>query len=128
MGLWNLGSISEYVYSQVDNIPVAVSGILIQMAHQQVQYAEVYTGNTIGSVNIAERYQPALSDLMLGALLNAMSVQGADVSSVSLGDFSESKGAASNTQSTADALRVLAEQKLTSIGRQSTARYYKAWG
>jgi len=128
MALWNLGSLADYSYSQVDNIPSAISGVLIQMAHQQVQYAQQYCGVTIGSVSIAEVYQPALSDLMTGALLRAMSIQGADVASISLGDFSESKGAASNTATTAEQLRLMAEEKLSAIGRKAITGYYKAWG
>lgn len=118
MGLWSLGSVTDELHNIVENIPVAISGAtLVAMADRERFFMEQFTGQTIGSVSIAEKYQPALLDLTAGALLTYMQTIGADVSSISLGDFSESKGAGGNLQTSGQAARDRGMMALRELGR-----------
>ncbi len=92
MGLWDLGSISDAVYSLVEDIPTSISGTrLLEIADQKREYVEQYTGASIGSNSIALQFQGPLTKLTAAETLNYMQLIGADVSSVKLGDFSEKK-------------------------------------
>lgn len=116
MGLWNLGSIGDQVYNSVDNIPTTISGLLPAISYAAVQKVQNYTGQTVGSVGIAEKYQPALTYFAMADALMRMSTQGADVSSISLGDFSVSKGASSNIVSAAESYEKRAKDELKVLG------------
>ena len=94
----DLGSVAVQVYNAVLDIPTALSGtVLRDIADRQRLYMERFTGQTIGSKGIAERFQQPLIDLTCAAVLSSMELQGTDVSKVRLGDFSEEKGTNSNT-------------------------------
>lgn len=118
MSTWNLGSAATQLHSLIEDIPTAISGaILLDIVDRQRLHMEAYLGVTIGSTGIAERFQPALIHLSAADLLNYMNVLGADLNSVSLGEFSESKGGESNLAKVADYYRKLAEDELKAIGR-----------
>ena len=114
---YNLGSIATVVQTIVENIPTAISGAhLIGIADRERLFAEQYTGESIGSVDIAAKYQGALIDLTAAQVLSYMQIIGADVSSVRLGDLSISKGAGGNLQVAGNALRDEGLRKLKELG------------
>ncbi len=124
MALANLGSISTRIFNLIDNIPTSISGAeLNAIVYDNVIYMEAYTGLSIGSVNIAERFQPALVMLSAGATQRFIEGQGAD-QSFTLGDFSSQ--AANFSNSASNAFTNDGMEKLKRIGRQMP--YYKAWG
>ena len=124
MALANLGSIATRVTSLVDNIPTSISGAeLINLVYDQVIYAEQYTGLTIGSVGIAERFQPALVALSAGALQKYIEAQGAD-KTFSIGEFSVTKN--SSSDSFGNTFTQDGMEKLKRIGRKMSV--YKAYG
>lgn len=107
-------------------MPTAISGApLERIAHRAVLFVEQYTGLTVGSVSIAERFQPTLVHLTIADLLPVMNVLGADVSSFSLGDLSVSKGGKSNLMEASDHFKMMAMSELNAIGK--TARFQKAF-
>lgn len=115
----NLGSIASDIQARVDNIPTSISGTqLLKIVDEERLYAERFTGDTIGSVDIAEKYQPALIRLATAGLLEYMELVGADVSEIKLGDFTTKKGSGSNISSAAQKLREDGENKLRKLGRQ----------
>jgi hypothetical protein len=123
MATWNVGSISNAVQSLVEGIPTAISGaILTGIADRQIGFAETYTGQTIGSTSIDSKWQPALVNLTAAEVLNYMNLVGADVSSISLGELSISKGGVTNVQATSDKLREMGLTMLKEHGRQT--KYY----
>mgnify|MGYP001592819882 CR=1 FL=1 len=127
MSTWNLGSVATQLHSLIEGIPTAISGaILLDIVDRARLYMESYTGQAIGSVGIAERFQPALIDLSAANLLATMELIGADVSSVSLGEFSESKGTQSNLSVARQFFEQRATEELNSLGRQ--LRWSKANG
>ena len=127
MALANLGSIATTVQAIVENIPTAISGAqLIGMVDRERLFAESFTGDSIGSVNIAAKYQGALVDLTASQVLYYMQLIGADVSSVRLGDLSISKGAGGNLQIASTALKEEGLRKLKELG--ASMPFYVAGG
>ncbi len=127
MGSWNLGSVAATVLSLVDNVPTGISGTrLLEMADRERQFIESYTGQSVGSTGIDLKYQGALVDLTTAELLSVMNTVGADVSSIRLGDFSESRGGQSNVMVTSQDLKMRGLMKLEVIGR--SVKFYKALG
>ena len=127
MGTWSLGSVHDTVLDLLDNVPSSISGArLLEMADRERQFIESYTGQTVGSVGIYLKYQGALVDFTTAELLSVMNTIGADVSSIKLGDFSESKGGQSNVMVTSQDLKMRGLMKLEVIGRNIS--FYKALG
>lgn len=89
MALWNLGSASNEIYNLVPNIPASISGnSILALIDRERLRMEDYTGATIGSVSIAEKYQPALVDLSIAKLLPLIHLQagGTVIDGVSMGN------------------------------------------
>lgn len=123
MVLFSVGSVAGIVQSRIENIPTSLSGTqLIAMADEERLYAERYTGQTIGSVDIAEKYQPALIALTSANLLDNMQLTGVDAKGVKLGDFSTEQGQGSNVSSAAKAFKERGEKKLRELGRRTSFR------
>jgi hypothetical protein len=114
---YNLGSISTNIYTRIENIPTTVSGQMIAIVDEERLYVEQYTGQSIGSTSIAEKWQPVITDLATAKVLNLMNLTGADVNSITLGDLSINKGGESNLIKTAEYYEKLASDKLKSLGR-----------
>lgn len=96
---------------------------MLALAYDQVIFAEQFTGLSIGSTAIAERFQPALVALTAGATQNAKELQGAG-KEFRLGDLEVGTSSANSGQMNAytqDGMK-----KLQRIGRQF--QVYKAWG
>ena len=126
MAVWNVGSVGSVVLNLIDDIPTSISGLLPVLVEQEIAYAESYTGQTIGTTAIAAQYQPAITSLTASAVLKALEIQGADVSNISLGEFSIGKGKGSPAESMSEAYRLDGEKKLNELGR--SINFYKALG
>ena len=81
--------LGSYIYSLVSNIPVGVSGLLVNgfLVNQAVYTAENYTGNDINVSSIGEPYQPAIISLTLSNIISLMESQGIGTKSVSIGEL-----------------------------------------
>lgn len=91
MVLWNLGSVGSVVLNMVENVPATISGATMwNMTDQERIFAEEYTGEAIGSVDISEKYQGALISLTIGDTVNLMNLKGVDAGGYKIGDFSVS--------------------------------------
>lgn len=123
MVLWNLGSCAAEIQNLVENIPAAISGAtLLGLIDRTRLYMEKFTGESIGSVNIAEAFQPALTDLSVANLLEHMEIVGADVSNISLGDLSIGKGKGGNLSSAKETIRERGMRELETYG--TDVRFY----
>jgi len=118
MVIKSVGSLATDIYNRVENVSTAISGVLVSIVDDERLNVENYTGVSIGSTAIAEKYQPAILDLSLAKTLELMGIEGADVSSVSLGDFSLKQGADSNINATAKYYRDSGMEKLKILGRK----------
>jgi hypothetical protein len=127
MGNWSLGSVHDAVLSLIPDVPSSISGArLLEIADQKRNYVEQYTGKDIGSTSIELKYQGPILYFTAETVSRLMNLQGADVSSVSLGDFSESKGGDTNLNSLADGFRAIAKEELSQLGTKILK--YKARG
>lgn len=111
----------------VESVPTAISGTrLLEIADRQLQFANNYTGQSIGSAAITLPFQGPVTDLTISEVTRLMSLTGADVSSISLGDLSVSKGGDSNLSQVSQDFRNRAIEALKAVGRP--VRFYKALG
>jgi len=92
MALANLGSIATAAYNRIPEIPSAASGNMLEWAFQALKMAENMLGISIGSVDIAEKYQPLLINYACALTLANMEQIGLDVSQWSIGEISVSRG------------------------------------
>jgi hypothetical protein len=131
MALWNNGSVAAAILTLIDDVPTSVSGaMLISLVDQQIAYVEERTGLTIGTTSIEPKFQSVLIKLTSCNLLSYMETIGADVSSITLGDFSEKRGADSNIMTAGKSLCEQAEKELQAIVVNSGGgcKFYKALG
>jgi len=118
--------IGSIVLGMIENVPTYLSGtILHNMIDNERYNAENRTCDDIDE-NIPEKYQPAIISLSASAVLKMMEMQGADSSSIKLGDFSINKGGGSSSSVTSAAMREDGLAKLDELGYCMS--YYKALG
>lgn len=100
----------------VENVPATISGATLWNIVDNERFnATNQTGVSIGT-DIPEIYQPAIISLSASAVVGLMELQGADVNSVKLGDFTINKGGQSNTSITSQSLREDGLTKLNNLG------------
>ena len=122
----NLGSVSNIVYNMIANVPTNVSGtVLFNIIDQQRVFMENYTGQSIGSTAIAEKYQPALIDLSCGELGKTIGFAGGIINSTTIGELSVSKSITSNEQMV-NQYRDSGMEKLKLLGKKLA--FKKVWG
>jgi len=126
MGLWSLGSVADTVLTIVDSVPNGISGNLISIADRQRQVIEQYTGLTVGSVNIALKFQPALINLAIADILGLMQMTGADVNRIQLGDLNIYKGTESSLTEGMKYFKIKGQEEMQIIGRKS--HYFRSNG
>lgn len=126
MALANLGSISTRILTQLGStVPASISGAeLNNIVYDRIIYIQQYTGESIGSTNIAERYQPAILALSIAATLQTADAQQGNYGSYSLSEFSVSRSFGDNSLS-AMYLKAGMEE-LRRLGRH--VGVYKAFG
>ena len=111
----NVG-IGSIILNQIENVPASISGAPLWNI---VDNERFNASNQIGvsiSADIPEIYQPAIISLSSSAVVGVMELQGADASSIKLGDFTINKGGQSNTSTTAQSLREDGLTKLNNLG------------
>ena len=117
MATASLGSIAANVLARFPDCTINVSGQLLQIVDEQRLYMEERTGLSVGSVGIAERFQPALTSLSLASAMQLSKLDGANAARLSLGDFEVSHSADDNIAQAAQAMRELGEEQLRRLGR-----------
>ncbi|MHA1868753.1 MAG: hypothetical protein ACTSXD_11975 [Candidatus Heimdallarchaeaceae archaeon] len=126
MGNLTNKEIGSVVLGMIESVPSTISGaVLWNMVDNEIYFAESLTGDSIGT-SVSKKYQPAIISLTAAAVLRMMEMQGADVSSLKLGDFSIGKGTSSSTSITSTKLKEDGLRKLESLG--FNMNFYKALG
>jgi len=125
MGTWTLDDIKVKVINRIDNIPDNIKEELVSIANEQRQTISDFVGTDPGSTAIPLKYQKAIMSLTIAETLGLMQLEGADVASIKLGDFTESKGSASNISNAIGYFERKANNSLNNIGRKS--RYNRTW-
>jgi len=125
MALANLGSISTRIYNQLGSVPATISGAEMNaIVYDKVLFMESVTGQSIGSIAIAEKYQPALINLSMAGILKAVDSQNGNVSSYTLDAFSVSKSLGGDNIT--NSFENEGMRQLKALGRQF--KVYKAYG
>lgn len=123
MVLWNLGSAQSVITSEVESVPSSLSGAPLNRIIDGVRlYMEEYTGQSIGSTAIAEKYQPALIDLTKAKVYLRKSEEGSDASSIKIGDFQKDAGQGSNVDTNASSFAKIGMEELKILGKR---RYFQ---
>ena len=126
MGNWNLGSVQVEVSKLIPDIPTALSGTeMYPLIDRKRQRVEDYVGQDIGSNSIDIKYQEAIVNLSASAVCESMMLTGADVKSIKLGDFSETKGEGGNLNIASKSFEAKGEKALKNLGR--SVSYYKVY-
>lgn len=113
----SLGSLADRIQQRVDDLPTTLSGThLNAIIDEERLFMEEFTGLSIGSVSIAEKFQPALVDLSTAHVLELMQLQGGDFNSATLGPLSISKGTSGNLTTASSAFRASGMMKLKQLG------------
>ena len=119
MGIYNLGSLAVDALELV-TVSDNISGTMLKVAHRAVLHAENYTGQAIGSVAIAEKYQPALIDLTIAEALKASEGESSSQESIRLGDW-HIKSSTGGESSSSSSYREDGESKLRELGHKVRA-------
>ena len=107
-----IGSIATFIIESFNNIPLGVSGNMVEIVDMARQHVENYVGNTIGSNSIAAKYQPAIISFAKADVIDFVNAQ-AGGESISLAELSiDDKG----EQMSAEQWRMLGEMQLKAIG------------
>jgi hypothetical protein len=125
MATANLGSISTRILNQIGSVPVSISGAEMNaIVYDKVIMIEQFTGLSVGSTAIADRFQPALFNLSMAGVLRAIDSQTGNVTSYSLDSFSISRDFGQNNLTNSFEQKGMDELKR--LGRQF--KVYKAYG
>jgi len=113
MALDTIGSIANFISESFDNLPVGISGNLVEIADMARQHVENYTGIDIGSNSIGAQFQPAIVDFAKADTVDMATAQGTN-DSVKLSELT-----INGEQSMAsDSFRKMGEFKLRMIGQK----------
>ena len=86
--VFSAGSIQDLVYSGIVPFPTSVSGILLSLVNNAIFRVENFTGDSLGTTSIADRYQPAITDFATANVIKLMAIQDGGVQSVTIGEES----------------------------------------
>jgi len=126
MTTWNTGSFINQVHTEIPDVPSRISGTsmtnTIDMARLRVQQ---YTGVALSlSSGVDEKYIPPILHFTCANVLSSMELEGTDAASVSIGEFSVSKGKYSSAKAAADDYLAQANEELKDLG--TAINYYQS--
>ena len=116
--------IGSIVYNLTENIPTGISGLLVNgfLVDQAVYQAQNFTGDTISTSAIEDKYQPAIISLTISQTLGQMEAQGIGTKAVKIGELSIEKGMGMEV---AKNYEKLGYNQLNDLGRKTS--YYQTW-
>lgn len=120
MASWNLGSVATRAYQHIEDVPTTISGTVMQnFADDARKLLQNYTGSTISSTTIPEKYQTVLVNLCVAYTVGRMEGIGVDFD-WSLAEFKVSKsGKESSRGKQMDFHLSLVNNDLKSFGRRA---------
>lgn len=123
--VFSLGSVVDRATNQLGPLPTGISGAeALSIANDTMLYMQEFTGLTIGSVNIDDRYSRAMVNLTIAAISKAIDGQGGNATSYQLDAFTISKSF--GEASLSNSYQELGMEALKRLGR--TTKYYQAYG
>ena len=113
LSLSTIGSIATHLVDVFAGLPLGISGALLPIADMARQHVENYTGISIGSNDISDRYQPAIVDFAKADVVDLINAQQGG-EQIKLADLSISE---TGEAMSAEQYRQLAEIKIRALGR-----------
>jgi len=121
--VFSAGSIRELVYSGISPFPTSISGVLVSLVNNAIFRVENFTNSTHGTTDIADRYQPAVTDFATANVLKLMAVQEMGVQFVQSGNESVNN---TNLKDMANMFEEMGVMELKSLSKGLL--FYKARG
>src|SRR3990167_9790232 len=107
----SIGSIAAFLASvYADELTTGISGNLLLISDMARQHVANYTGVSIGSNSISDKYQPSILDFARADVVDLINAN--ESSSIKVGELSVTRSDLSSQQ-----YRLLGEMKLKSLGR-----------
>lgn len=108
----SIGSIATFIIESFNNVPLGVSGNMVEIVDMARQHVANYVGKAIGSNSIDSKYQPAIISFAKADTIDFVNAQ-AGGESISLAELSiDDKGEAMS----AEQWRMLGELQLKALG------------
>ena len=126
-GLWSLGSFSTHITNIVgpSNVPVSLSGATMNnLIWQNIAVVENYLGISISDSAVPEKYQPVVTNLSTGQVLDMIDAVNDSVQTVKLDELSITTKR-SGQYSSANNLKKLGMDMLLQL--QRAPRFKKVW-
>ena len=115
----SLSGIGIFVHALVPDVPSAISGTrMLEIIDRKREFVQQYTGTTIGSNAIEDKFQDPITLLSAAQVAKSMMLTGVDAGNVRLGDFSISKGTGDNITTAANVFEQDGMQQLRLLGRK----------
>ena len=114
--------IGSSILNRISNVPSSVSGIMLQLIDDQKVFIEQYTGLSVGSPTVTEKFIPPIMDLTCAQVLSMAYTEG--LAGLSLGDFSTSDQ--SNINQASQNFKNMGMEKLQVLGKK--VRYMRVIG
>ena len=119
----NTGSVALFIFNSISPMPSNVSGLLSEIVHQNVHLMELYTGDTISTDPLSDRYLDPLRNLSTAQTLRLLAVQDGGVQSVTIGELSTNN---TNLRDMAKGFEEMGMLGLKSLSKG--VKFYKARG
>jgi hypothetical protein len=110
----SVGSIATFIIESFNNIPIGVSGNMIEIVDLARQHVANYVGTSINPNSIETKYQPAITNLAKADVIDFVNAQ-AGGENLSLAELSISE---TGEQMSAEQWRLLGEKQLSVLGRK----------
>ncbi len=111
--LSTIGSIAIHIVETISALPAGVSGNMVEIVDLARQHVSNFTGDSIGSNSIADKYQPPIVDFSKADAIDLANA-GPGGDNLKLSDLSIG---AQEEAMTADQYRKMGEIKLRGLGR-----------
>ncbi len=115
MALDTIGSMATHIAESFDNLPIGISGNLVEVVDMARQHVENYTGTDIGSNSIEAPFQPAILDFAKADAIDMATAQGTN-DSIKLSELTIN----GEQSMAAESYRKMGEFKLRMLGQKRT--------
>lgn len=117
------GSVADHVVqTRIENVPSAISGARYEFSDVARIDVSNWVGTDIGSPVFDEKYLPAMIDMTMSEMANAMRTIGTDAQNVKIGEFTIASGKDSNIDIAAGFYERSALAKLKRVGGKAILR------
>lgn len=123
---YNTGSIIAEIFNTIDNIPSTVSGTVVRQVDGALSYCQEFLQTTINGTSFDGKYYDPILHKAKSSILQDMSVQGTDASTITLGDLHIGKGGASNVDVASVYFAKLANEELNNL--RQTINFSQTYG